>query len=362
MLKRLIGIINSGGDCSGINAVISSVVRTGLNMGGFEFVGFYKGWEGLLSPMNYIKLDADKVRGISHLGGTILQTVNKGRFAGKKGAGEVNEIPAEILAEAKANAEKIGIDSLVVIGGDGTLSAALQLQNIGVNIVGVPKSIDNDLESTSMTFGFQTSVDIVTDALRKLDSTAASHNRVMILETMGRYTGWIALYGGLGGSAQMILLPEMPYDIDKVIKHLRTRKEKGLDATIIVIAEGAMEKDGATQTGDGKTPEVKFTGASQHLMDRIETVAPSEFEMRNVVLGHLQRGGEPSSFDKILAFRYGVSAMQAIADQKFGNMTRLEKGEISLVPIKDAVKGLKRVDPDSELVKVSKSIGISFGI
>lgn len=361
MKKKLIGIINSGGDCSGINAVISAVVRTGLSLSEYEFVGFYKGWEGLLSPMNYIKLDANNIRGISHLGGTILQTVNKGRFAGRKGAGDLNLIPEEILQEAKSNAEKIGLDSLIVIGGDGTLSAAMQLCDYGVNMVGVPKSIDNDLESTAMTFGFQTAVDIVSDSLKKIDSTASSHNRVMIVETMGRYTGWIALYGGVGGGAQMILLPEIPYNVDKIVDYLKLRKVTGLNATIIVIAEGALEKGGKISTDGAKASEVKFAGASKYLMNRIEEVAPEEFEMRDVVLGHLQRGGETSPQDKILSFRYGVAAMHAIHNREFGNMVRLDKGEISSVPIKEAVQGLKTVKPDSELVKVARDIGISFG-
>ena len=359
--KKRIGIINSGGDCSGMNAVISSLVKTGLTSGEYEFIGFRKGWEGLLNPITYVDLNYNAIKGISHLGGTILGTVNKGRFAGKVGADSKFSIPTEILHEAKQNYEDLGLEALVVIGGDGTLSAAVQLKAIGVNIVGIPKSIDNDLLATDMTFGFGSAVNTITDALEHIDSTANSHDRVMVIETMGRYSGWLALYGGLGGGAQVILIPEIPFDITKVVEFLNKRKTYGLNATMIVVAEGAKEKGGNVISKSQTTEADRLGGISEFVMKRIDDIAPGEFEMRNVVLGHLQRGGSPTPMDKILSYRYGVRAMEAITNKEYGKMVCLKGNHIVTVDIEKAVKGLKKVSPKSELVKAAKNIGISFG-
>ncbi|MBD3363242.1 ATP-dependent 6-phosphofructokinase [Candidatus Dojkabacteria bacterium] len=360
---KRIGIVNSGGDCAGMNAVLSAVVKTGVSLG-YEFIGFRYGFEGVLNPARYIPMNLDTVRGISHLGGTILQTVNKGRFAAKVGAGEERRIPTEILEEAKSNIDRLGIEALIVIGGDGTQAGALQLQEeMGINIVAVPKSIDNDLRGTDRTFGLSTAVDIVTEAHGKIHSTAMSHDRVIIIEVMGRYTGWLALYGGLGGGSKVILIPEIPFKVENIVNFLRSRVEIGERSTVIAVAEGAKEKDMEKLATDniGGTQEVHLGGIADYVMERIKQIAPNEFEMRTLVLGHLQRGGMPNAEDRILSYRYGVAAMNAVHNQNFGKMVCLRGGEIKMVDIREAVSGLKMVDPDSEIVRVARSIGVCFG-
>lgn len=360
MVKK-IGILNGGGDVQPLNAVIASIVKSGVKRG-YEFVGFEKGWEGVLSPMLYRTLDQKAVRGISHVGGTILGTVNKGRFAAKKGEGEVNRIPDEILKEAKANLEKVGVEALIVIGGDGTLTGALQLAEKGVNIVGVPKTIDNDLKSTDKTFGFSTAVDIATEALDRIHTTATSHDRVIFVEVMGRHAGWIALYSGLAGGADMILLPEVPFDYGKIIEYLRKRKEIGYRASVVVVAEGAKAKEGTlTIRENADMAEVKLGGISNTIIHNIERMAPGEFELRSTILGHVQRGGTPNSEDRILAKQYGVAAVDAIEKGEFGKMVSLKGDQIVFVPIADAVEQLKLVTLDSLPLQTAKKIGVFFG-
>lgn len=356
-----VGILNGGGDVQPLNAVIASIVKSGVHRG-FEFVGFEKGWEGVLSPMLYRTLDQKAVRGISHVGGTILGTVNRGRFAAKKGEGEVNKIPNEILLEAKSNLEKVGIEALIVIGGDGTLTGALQIADLGVKIVGVPKTIDNDLKSTDKTFGFSTAVDIATEALDRIHTTATSHDRVIFVEVMGRHAGWISLYSGLAGGADMILLPEIPFDYQKIIDHLRKRKETGYRASVVVVAEGAKAKEGSLTIKESSAmSEVKLGGISNTIISNIELMAPGEFELRNTILGHVQRGGTPNSEDRILAKQYGVAAIDAIEKGEFGKMVSLRADKIEFVPIAEAVEQLKLVTPDSLAVHTAKRIGIFFG-
>lgn len=360
MVKK-IGVLNGGGDVQPLNAVISSIVKSGVHKG-FEFIGFEKGWEGVLSPMLYRTLDLKSVRGISHVGGTILGTVNKGRFAAKVGEGEVNKIPDEILNEAKANLEKVGVDALIVIGGDGTLSGALQLAQKGVNIVGVPKTIDNDLKSTDKTFGFSTAVDIATEALDRIHTTATSHDRVIFVEVMGRHAGWIALYSGLAGGADMILLPEIPFDYQKIIEFLRKRKETGYRSSVVVVSEGATSKEGTlTVMGSSEKEEVKLGGISNTIIHNIDRMAPGEFELRNTILGHVQRGGTPNSEDRILAKQYGVAAVDAVEKGEFGKMVSLRGDQIITVPISEAVDQLKLVTVDSMAVQTAKKIGVFFG-
>lgn len=360
MVKK-IGVLNGGGDVQPLNAVISSIVKSGVKRG-FEFVGFEKGWEGVLSPMLYRPLDLKSVRGISHVGGTILGTVNKGRFAAKVGEGEVNKIPDEILDEAKANLEKVGVEALIVIGGDGTLSGALQLAEKGVKIIGVPKTIDNDLKSTDKTFGFSTAVDIATEALDRVHTTATSHDRVIFVEVMGRHAGWIALYSGLAGGADMILIPEIPFDYQKIIEFLRKRKETGYRSSVVVVAEGAKPKAGlVTVMGAPQQQEVKLGGISNTIIHNIDRMAPGEFELRNTILGHVQRGGSPNSEDRILAKQYGVAAVDAIENEQFGMMVSLKGEKIVPVPIAEAVEQLKLVTVDALPVHTAKKIGVFFG-
>jgi 6-phosphofructokinase 1 len=357
MSNRRIGIVNAGGDCAGINAVISAVVKSGTPLG-YEFIGFERGWEGLLSPLMYRQLDLNAVRNISFLGGTILRTTNKGRFGGKVGEGEKGSIPAAILDEAKQHLDQLGIEGLILIGGDGTMTAGLQLAEHGVNIVGVPKTIDNDLSSTDQTFGFSTAVGVAMDAIDKVQTTAFSHDRIIFVECMGRYTGWISLFAGLAGSASAILLPEFQFSADKFIQFLRDRRMHQQYSAVVVVAEGLKIGEVLTQQTYGTSSEVKLGGVSLQLMKMVEDMAPGEFEMRNVVLGHVQRGGSPNAEDRILARRYGVAAIEAYNEGKFSQMVCLKNGEMKTVPILEAVERLKQVTIETPEYEVAKKTGV----
>jgi 6-phosphofructokinase len=352
---KRIGIINSGGDCAGLNAVIASAVKAGERMG-YTFLGFEKGWEGLLHPIRYKVLDSAAVSGISYLGGTILGTVNRGRFGAKAGEGDRRTIPAEILLEAKENLATLDCDGLIVIGGDGTLSAALQLAEIGVNLIGVPKTIDNDLGATSRTFGFSTAAQIAVDAMDRIHTTASSHNRVILVETMGRHSGWIALRAGLAGGADAILLPEFAFKIEDFMAYLRHRY-KNAGSSVVAVAEGAKIQNRLITQG---TPsgEVRLGGVVFQLMEEIERRAPGEFEMRAVVLGHVQRGGTPNSADRALSKAYGVEAVNAFDRGEFGSMVAYADSHMVTVPIQDAVGSLKRVTAESMEYTTARQLGV----
>ncbi|MDX2065097.1 MAG: ATP-dependent 6-phosphofructokinase, partial [Fimbriimonadaceae bacterium] len=283
MGKGRIGILTSGGDCSGLNAVIASAVKVGVARG-YEFIGFIRGWEGVLDPLDYVPLTLDSVRGISFIGGTILKTTNRGRFGGKVGAGGVRMIPPEIIAMAKRNLDSLGVESLIVIGGDGSLSAALQLADAGVRIIGVPKTIDNDLNSTDRTFGFATAVQVVMAALDRIHTTASSHDRIFFVETMGRHAGWIALRAGIAGGADAILVPEFPFRVQDLTEFLLWRHRE-FGSSIVVVAEGAKVDDRLVTQGNANTSEVLLGGVSTEIMRMIERLAPGEFDMRGTVLG-----------------------------------------------------------------------------
>jgi ATP-dependent phosphofructokinase / diphosphate-dependent phosphofructokinase len=350
-----IGILNSGGDCAGLNAVIAAIVKHGDSLRQ-KFIGFEKGWEGLLEPMVYHELDLDAVRGISHQGGTFLKTANKGRFAGKVGGDGVNAIPVEILDEAKNNLEKIGVDALIVIGGDGTLSAAKQLSDHGVKIVGVPKSIDNDLSATDQLFGFSTAVSVAVDALDKIHTTAWSHDRVFLVELMGRYAGWIALHAGLAANSNAILLPEFPVNFDSLANFLDERLETRGSA-IIVVAEGAdfdARKAGMEMAGS----QFKLEGTANYVMQKLEALRPDSYEMRSVVLGHTQRGGQPNAEDRLLSKRYGIAALDAVLAGKFGQMVSLQNNQITTVSLDSAVGSIRTVTKDDPYYKAAKDLGI----
>lgn len=359
MFKK-VGIINSGGDVQGLNAVIASAVIYGSKLN-YKFIGFIKGWEGLLD-LDYMELDTNSVRGISHVGGTILHSVNKGRFAGKAGNdGSMNKIPDEIINLAIENMKKLDLHALLVIGGDGTLGGAIQLVEKGVNIVAVPKTIDNDLNSTDQTFGFSTAVNVAVEALDRIHTTATSHDRVMIVETMGRHVGWIALHSGLAGGADAILLPEFDFKYEDLIKFLRWRKTIGRNYSIVVVSEGAKavnEQVSATNIG---APEVKLGGISDHIMKKLNEMAPNEFEIRNVVLGHIQRGGTPNAEDRILAKSYGSAAIDALQKEHFGTMIALKENKLVEIPLKDAVDKLKAVTPDAMAYQTAKKLGVFLG-
>lgn len=353
---RTVGILTSGGDCAGLNAVIASIVRAGTPLG-YRFIGFHRGWEGLLSPMSYTELTPENVRGISHLGGTVLKTTNKGRFGAKLTAGGLRRIPQEVLDEAKRNLESVGCEGLIVIGGDGSLSGAMQLSELGVNIVGVPKTIDNDLQHTDRTFGFSTAVQVVVDSLDRIHSTATSHDRVMFVETMGRHAGWIALRAGLAGGAHAILLPEFPFSPSDLVAYLRKRHEK-TKSTVIVIAEGAAIDDQYVGQARANGGELLLGGVSTRLVQEIEALAPEEFEMRVTVLGHIQRGGTPNAPDRMLSKAYGVAAIQAYHHGHFGNMVRYNCNKMDIVPIAEACGGLKLVTEETLEYVTARELGI----
>jgi 6-phosphofructokinase 1 len=355
--KRKIGIVNAGGDCAGINAVISAAVKRGTTLG-YEFIGFERGWEGLLSPVQYRKLDLGAVQNISYLGGTILRTTNKGRFGGKSGSGDKNIIPKEILQEAKDHLDELGVEGLIIIGGDGTMSAGLQLANFGVNIVGVPKTIDNDLMSTDKTFGYSTAIEVAVDAIDKVHTTAASHDRIIFVECMGRYTGWLALNAGLAGGADAILIPEFPTTVEKLIDFLRERRKNHKFSGVVVVAEGFTIHDQLIHRSYGNSSEVTLGGVSTQLMLLVHKLAPEEFEMRNVVLGHIQRGGSPNAEDRILAKGYGVAAIETYHKGEYNHIVCLRKGEMTTSPIESSVSELKRVTADTRELITAKKIGV----
>lgn len=353
---RKIGILNAGGDCAGLNTVIASIVKTGVRVG-YSFVGFEKGWEGLLDPVMHRVLDLDAVRGISHQGGTILRTTNRGRFAGKSGGKDgINKIPAEILEMAKRNLDSLGVEGLIVIGGDGTLSAAMQLSEYGVRIVGVPKSIDNDLSGTDKTFGFDTSVAVAVDALDKIHTTATSHERVFLVECMGRHAGWITLHAGLAANANAILLPEFELDIDDLIKFLKKRQETR-GSSIVAVAEGIRLDQQHVSVGV-ESSEIRLHGAADALMHAIEDRAPELFEIRTVVLGHTQRGGAPVVSDRLLAKRFGVTAMDAYDAGQYGMMVSLKGQTIGLSPIKEASSKLRVVTREDPYYQAAKRLAV----
>ncbi len=354
-----IGILNSGGDCPGLNAVIHGVTGAATQLG-WEVIGFRDGFEGLLPPGNHTVLDPVKTQGIMKLGGTILGTVNKGHFVSIIGKDNVQAVPDEIMNQAKATIERLGVRALIVVGGDGSLTTALQIQQAGVPVVGVPKTIDNDLDATAMTFGFDSAVTTVVDALDRLHTTADSHKRVMVLEVMGRHAGWIALHGGIAGGADVILIPEMPFTHEKIAEAVTDRERRGYHSTLVVVAEGACPLGGALVGKDiGTAGQIKLKGISDIVAHEIE--ARTGKETRSCILGHLQRGGAPTALDRILGLRFGVKAVGLIKEGLFGHMVSYQSYHVGSVPIEKAVEKLRTVDPEGEVVRSARSIGISFG-
>ncbi len=357
--KIRIGVLNSGGDCPGLNAVIHGVTGAAHQLG-WEVVGFRDGFEGLLPPGNHMMLDPIKTAGIAKLGGTILGTVNKGHFVSIIGKDNVQRVPSEIMDQAKATLERLDVRALIVVGGDGSLTTALQIQKEGIPVVGVPKTIDNDLEATAMTFGFDSAITAVVDALDRLNTTADSHKRVMVLEVMGRHAGWIALHGGIAGGADIILVPEIPFTHEKVAEAVLDRERRGYHSTLVVVAEGACPVGGTlTGTDMGGSGQIRLKGVSDAVAYEIE--ARTGKETRSCILGHLQRGGSPTALDRILGIRFGVKAVSLIKEGLFGHMVSYQSYHVGSVPIEKAVEKLRNVDPNGELVTSAKAIGISFG-
>lgn len=334
--------------------MLATVVKVGVAQG-YSFVGFEKGWEGTLSPVHARPLDLEAVRGISHLGGTILKTTNHGRFAAKVGRGERHAIDPAILHEAKANIESLHVDGLIVIGGDGSLSGALQMAQIGVKIIGIPKTIDNDLATTDRTFGHSTAVSVAVEALDKIHTTATSHDRVFLVECMGRNAGWLALSAGLAGGADAILLPEFPLNIAHFV-HFLSSHVKTHGSAVVAVAEGIRSQ--LQDQVDEKGAENRLMGSSYRLMRRIEREHPGEFELRNIILGHTQRGGGPNAEDRILAKQYGIAAMRAYAEEKFGHVVGLRDGKITAMPLTEEVNTVRRVTRDEPLYQVAQSMGV----
>ena len=359
---KKIGVLTGGGDCPGLNAVIRGVVKSAVVKHDCEVIGIEDGFDGLVLPNKTRSLTLWNTRGILPIGGTILGTSNRANpFEYKvtiKGKPEVRDVSKDVIK----NVQSLGLDALVVIGGDGSLNIAYELFKMGCPVVGVPKTIDNDILATDVTFGFNTAVETATEALDRLHTTAESHHRVMVVEVMGRYVGWIALETGIGGGADVILIPEIPFDIGKVCQKINNRKKSGNNASIVVVSEGAKPIGGEVSilcAPDAGGSAARLGGIGNKVGADIGKC--TEMEVRVIVLGHLQRGGSPSAFDRILSTRFGVAAVDLIANKRFGEMVCLKGQRIESVSLNEVAKGQKKVPTEEGLVKTAESIGISFG-
>jgi ATP-dependent phosphofructokinase / diphosphate-dependent phosphofructokinase len=340
-----IGMLTGGGDCPGLNAVIRAVVRKGNDAYGDSLLGFRDGWRGVLEDMAD-ELTVESTRGILPRGGTILGSSRTNVFKRPDG-----------VAQVRATFERNALDGLIAIGGEDTLGAAHRLYGEGLNVIGVPKTIDNDLSATDVTFGFDTALQVATDAIDRLHTTAESHHRNLVVEVMGRSAGWIALHSGLAGGADVILIPEFPFDIDEVCRLIKRRHERGRYFAIVVVAEGAVPRAGTLTVATGNVDEFghpRLGGIGQVLEREIEK--RTGFETRTTVLGHVQRGGTPTAFDRVLATRLGLAAIDAAHDGRWGQMTALRGTEVALVPIADAVAQVRRVP-----VEEYERYGVLFG-
>ncbi|MEA1961245.1 MAG: 6-phosphofructokinase [Bacillota bacterium] len=359
--KGRIGVLTGGGDCPGLNAVIRAVTKSAINLHGMEVFGFLDGFKGLVEN-RYIPLELKTVSGIGHTGGTILGSSNRDDPFHFLSIKDGQEVFTDESDRAIQNMKDLGLEGLIVIGGDGSLHIANHFFKKGINVVGVPKTIDNDLSATDVTFGFNTAVDTASEALDRLHTTAESHHRVMILEVMGRYAGWISLHAGLSGGADVILIPEIPYTVESVSKKIMQRYDQGKKFSIIVVAEGATPQDGemvVQKLVPNSHDQIRLGGVGNKLAQDIEDL--TGIESRVTVLGHLQRGGYPIPYDRILSTRYGVAAVETFTAGHFGCMVSLHGSDIVPVPILDAIETLKKVDPESEIVHTARAIGISFG-
>jgi 6-phosphofructokinase 1 len=359
-VSKRIGVVTGGGDCPGLNAVIRAVAKASAKRG-WDCIGILGGYEGLLEPRRTIPLDYQILSGLLPRGGTILGTANRGKFSAKVDHGESRALPKELLDGVKAGMEALGLFALVSIGGDGSLSVAQQLFEYGIPVVGVPKTIDNDLEGTLFTFGFDSAVSCATDALDRLHTTAESHNRVMVLEVMGRYAGWIALYAGVAGGADVILIPEIPFSYESICAKIQERESLGKKFTIIVVAEGAREKDGefATSAAHTKMGEARLGGIGAVVSAEVEKCTGKE--SRVCVLGHLQRGGSPTTFDRALCSMFGATAVELVAAGEFGKMVAFIGPQVGAIKISDAIGKLKAVRPEGNLIRTARALGICLG-
>jgi len=358
---RRIALNTGGGDAPGLNAVIRAVVLAARQRG-WEVYGIRKGYGGLLGEDDIVPLDEESVRGITHLGGTILGTTNRGNpfewpVTRPDGSIELVDRSDELIEEFRRRE----FDALIAIGGDGSLRIANALAGKGLPVIGVPKTIDNDLAATQVTFGFHTAVQTASDAIDKLHSTAESHERVMVVEVMGRHTGWIALHSGVSATADVILIPEIPYDLERVCAKIRERYETDRRFAIVVVAEGAVPREGEPVLAEAAAPgrAARYGGIAERVAREISE--RTGVETRSIVLGHLQRGGSPTAYDRLIALRFGAAAVRSVADGHTGTMVALDPPEIRAVPLEEAVREIKRVSPDSDTVRTARDLGISFG-
>ncbi|MEO0321764.1 MAG: ATP-dependent 6-phosphofructokinase [Myxococcota bacterium] len=363
---RRVGILTGGGDCPGLNAVIRAAVRVGIGRYGWEMLGIEDAFNGLVdpsykSPRGNRWLTANDVRGIIERGGTILGTSNRGdpfRYVIKDPSGKARE--TDVSDRVLENAKALGLDAIISIGGDGSMGIAQRFIDKGLKIVGVPKTIDNDLAGTDQTFGFDTAVNIATESIDRIRDTADSHDRVMLVEVMGRNAGFIALHAGMAGGADAILLPEIPYALEPLAEMIVRRRAKGANYSILVVAEGAKPVGGSESVvshAAGAMP--RLMGAAHRVAEGLEQLVDAD--MRVTVLGHTQRGGSPSQYDRVLGSRFGERAAELVAEGRFGEMAALRQGQVIGVPIADAIATPKRVDPEGQLVRTARSLGTVFG-
>ena len=369
MAKKKIAILTGGGDAPGLNAVIYSIVRAVSN--DYDVIGYKFGYRGLYNN-DYIALTTATTSGILHKGGTILFSSNKDNLFDYTIEEDGKKIKKDVSDVAVSNLKSENVEALIVLGGDGTLTSARDFARKGVNVIGVPKTIDNDLASTDSTFGFDTAVNIVVENLGRVHTTAESHHRVIVVEVMGRSAGWIALHSGIAGSADVILIPEIPYSLDKIVEKIKEREKAGKRFAIIAVTEGAAEKGGEAVVGrvvEDSPDAIRFGGIAAKIASDLEKRIDNE--VRHVTLGHIQRGGETSPFDRILSARYGVKAAEMLRAKQFGNMVCLKNNQMGFVSLEEVLgssatgsvaKGTSKVvDPEHELVGVARALGISFG-
>jgi phosphofructokinase-like protein len=353
--KKRIGVLTGGGDCPGLNPAIRAVAKTAFFRHEAEVIGFMDGFEGLIKNRSK-ELSSEDVSGILTMGGTILGTSNRANPF------DYGEEKKDVSRQALQNFRNLELDALICIGGDGTLSIANRLYQLGIPIVGVAKTIDNDLEATDYTIGFDSAVAVATESIDNVHSTAESHHRVMIVEVMGRYTGWLALYAGVAGGGDVILIPEIPFDVGRVCRELKRRSKIGKRFSIVVVAEGVKPGDSelvVKRRVKGSTDPIRLGGVGYRIAEQIENL--SGLETRVIVLGHLQRGGKPTDFDRILATQFGRMAVDLAMSSQFGFMTGIQGGTITSVPIEHAVARLKKVKADLPLIESARAVGTSFG-
>ncbi len=359
--SKRVGILTGGGDCPGLNAVISAIVKTAEHDYDWEVVGFLDGYEGVVEN-RYMNLGLKDVSGIMAQGGTILGTSNRANPFRFPVLQDEEYVYLDRSSQALRNFEALGLEMLIAIGGDGTMAASAELMNKGLPVVGVPKTIDNDLRGTDVTFGFDSALSVATDAVDRIHTTAQSHHRIMIVEVMGRYAGWIALGAGLAGGGDIILIPEVPYDVDAICDRIKARNSRGKRFSIIVAGEGAKPHGGdmVIQRRVANSPDpIRLGGISNQLAAQLEGLL--NIEARVTILGHLLRGGSPTAFDRILATRFGAEAMRQVVEGNSGMMVCLKGTDVSTVPIRDVAGNIRRVGPEHDWVRTAMSVGISLG-